>query len=108
MRVRRLDGGVVHDGWENLAIDETLVSVRHRIVFQTALAPLAVSSPVVDEDGEHDRNLLGGNQIVERVVHVGNEVITVLPDHARSGGPVDILARYINANVAHEVMLVGR
>ena len=53
--IGRMDGWISQHCGEDLVVDESSEAVRHRVVFEAALAVLAVVTPVFDRDHDEGR-----------------------------------------------------
>jgi len=63
--VAELDVGLCFDKGKNLMFYELGVVGGHGVVFETAFAALRVASAVLDGDGDHGRQLVFGDEVVE-------------------------------------------
>jgi hypothetical protein len=59
------DATVRFDQGDHLRFDELGVSAGHRVVLQTALAPLGVAPAVLDHHRHHRGHAMLGDQVVE-------------------------------------------
>ena len=70
---------------QHLLLDELRVNVRHRVVFQAALAALGIAAAGVDQDRDHRRHALFVDQVVEHHRQHAAVAEAVLGDDERRG-----------------------
>ena len=103
-RIRGLNVGVGPHGGQHFIGDEAGQPVGHGVIFEAALAVLAVVAAVLDCDGDEGRQLAGrvfGNgEIIERVAHKLHLAGAVVNDQERSRRAVLVGSRHIDGNLS--------
>ena len=107
------DVGVGDHGGDHFLGDEACEAVGHRVVFEAALAVLAVVAAVFHGDGDEGGQLavrvLGDGEVVERVAHGLQRAGAVVDDEQGSRGAVLVGRRNIDGDFALRAhgLLVG-
>ena len=91
---------IAGDPRQHFGLDEGRVRAGHGVVFEAALATLRIAAAVVDEDGDHHREALLVNHVVE---NRGNRAHvfrarSILHDDERRSGAGHVLRRHIHAD----------
>ena len=90
------------DQRQDFLLDELRIFSGHGVVLQAALAALGIAAAIADGDGNHRRNFMLGNQVVER--REQRAVRSIRANDEGSDGAGNILLRNIHSDAAR----VGR